>query len=329
VDPVSHFLIGSAVYALAPAEAGAAVAAATLLGAEAPDSDVVIRWARGPVAWLEHHRGPTHGPFGVLGFSAAIAGVISPFTAVPFLSLFLWAVAGAVSHVLFDVTNNYGTQAIWPFSRKRLALDWSPVIDLPLILLLAGGWLVVWLWPGTGRQAVFGIVWAIVLLYYGLRRQWHAKALALVQARFPGASPPDSLSVHPTFLSLTVWRYVVKEEDQFMTGLVSVTRGIVTEPSVSHHRDDAVIAASLQAPTVGVFLRFARHPRAEYKQESPDLYTVRWTDMRYEVDGHSPFSVLAMLDRDLNLLDERLGPRDVPPGDYIRKRLREERGHLS
>lgn len=341
MDPIGHLLIGSAVLAMAPAEAGTAIAVATLVGAEIPDSDYVVKWLKGGPAYLHYHRGPTHGPVGVLALSALTAWVVGFFAVTPFVTLFLWALAGALSHVLFDVTNNYGTQALWPFSSRRLALDWSPIVDLWLVAIIVAGWMYYWAWPGASRQTVFTWVWAVIGVYYVARWRLHDRAATMVMRQFPnagwqgGARPQNEairskpvFSVHPSFLSLSTWRYVVQDGQQFKTGLVSLRRGVVTEPKVSAHHDDAVVSASMQAPLLGVFLNFARHPRAEYTQDSLEQYTVRWTDMRFEVDGYSPFSAEIHLDKELYLLDEQLGPQKAPGKDYILKRWQEERGQF-
>lgn len=339
MDPIGHALIGSAVLAMAPVEGSLAVGAAVLLGAEAPDADVVVKWAKGEAAYLKHHRGATHGPVGVLLLSAVIAWGVALATGQPFALLFTWALAGAFSHVLFDVTNNYGTQALWPFSRTRFALDWSPIIDVWLMLLITAGWLIYWFMPGSDRQVIFTWVWVGILAYYVGRGYLHTRAMKLVKARFPeaswqaGARPEDEaqrqtaqLSVHPCFLNVFGWRYVVQDKDQFLTGLVYVNRGAVTKPWVARHWSDAVVMSSLQSPLVALFKEFARHPRAEYQEKESGITEVRWTDMRFEIEGYSPFTAKAWIDKELHLLDDRLGPRDMPEKEFIRKRLQEERG---
>lgn len=332
MDPIGHFLIGSAVFAMAPNEAGAAVATAVLVSAEAPDIDIVVRWFKGHPAYLRHHRGPTHGPIGVLLLCTLIALVLALFTATDFGTLWSWALAGALSHVIFDVTNNYGTQALWPFNRTRLALDWSPVVDVWLMALIGGGWLVHWLLPGAPRQTIFAVVWGLITLYYATRWYLHRRAGALVVQRFAAALPPGApgvqYSVHPLFLSLYTWRYVVQEEERFLTGLVCLRRGVVTPPTAARHVRDAVINASLQSTMLDIFLEFARHPRADYTVDSFGQYTVRWTDMRFEVDGFSPFTAEVYLDKELRLLDDKLGAQSAPDKEYLRKRWREERGIL-
>jgi inner membrane protein len=339
IDNVSHALIGSAVVALAPAEIQPAVAWAVLIAAEAPDFDFVIRMARGPVTYLKHHRGPTHGLVTLPFQALLIAGLVNwVLPGVGFWPLFWWALAGGLSHVIFDFGNDYGTQGWWPFSRRWIALDIIPVVDVWLLGIIAAGWAVNGVWQGH-RQAVFAAAWLVMAAYVGLRFHLRRRAWRLVADRFGmegacGEAVPcgsgwraERLTVHPTLLSLNAWRYVAQREGEYLTGMVWVHQGRVSEPARAANMKDRVVLASLKSQTVSAFADWARRPRVSVERRE-HLYVVRWSDMRYEDEGFSPFTAYAWLDDELKLVDEGLGPQrpeKLEPG-ALRQRLRKELG---
>lgn len=105
MDPISHAVVGAAIGGLKDPTTPAALYWAAVAGAVIPDIDFVVRIVGGEAAYLDHHRGPTHGPIGWVVQAAVIAGLlawISP--GAPFGSLFLWALFGVLSHIALDLT---------------------------------------------------------------------------------------------------------------------------------------------------------------------------------------------------------------------------------
>jgi inner membrane protein len=341
MDPVSHAMIGSAVAALAPDGTHPAVVWAAMIGAEIPDIDFLVRFWGGRVAYLTNHRGPTHGLAVLPAHAALIAGLLHLiWPEAPLGQLFGWGLAGALSHVLFDFGNDYGTQGLWPFSPRRIARDIIPIVDLWILGLIGLGWLANWLWPGH-RQLVFTAVWLALAAYVGYRLWLHRRARNLVAAKLTEAAcasdgapcghgwEEEGLTVHPTLLSLNAWRYVVRTRGEYLTGMVLVREGVVTEPHRSPNRYDQIVQASLQSPVVGAFARWVRRPRVEVYQEY-GFFRVRWSDMRYEVDGFSPFTAEAVLDADFNVVRADLGSSRpaAASGEMVRQRLRKEMGKI-
>lgn len=327
--------------ALAPDGVHPAVVWGAILGAEAPDIDIVVRLARGPVSYLKAHRGPTHGlavlPVLALGIAGGLK-LLSP--SAPFWQVFSFTLLGCLSHLLSDLGNDYGTQALWPFSRRYIALDLIPIVDWRLLAIIGGGWLGSGLAP-VPRPHFFTGVW-VVLALYAIARFWqHRRAHAIVADRLnlsgdcgegarcgPGWKP-ERISIHPTLFSWNAWRYVVQQPGEFWTGLVWVREGRVSEPERAINVYDQVVLASLQASIVATFASWTRRPRVDVKRRG-DLLEVRWTDMRYEADGFSPFGAYAWLDESLNLVDEGLQPKRTAEVNraMLRRRLRRELGLL-
>lgn len=332
-------MIGSAVVALAPPEISPALVLAVLIAAESPDFDFAIRMAGGPVTYLKHHRGPTHGLITLPVQALLIAGIVNwllPGTG--FWPLFGWTLAGGLSHVLFDLLNDYGTQGFWPFSRRWIALDLIPIIDIWMLGAIIAGWVVNGFWPGH-RQAIFGVVWLLIGAYVVLRFLLRRRAWRLVADRFDmsdacGEAVPcgpgwraERLTIHPTLLSLNAWRYVAQREGEYLTGTVWVWSRTVGNATRAKNEHDRIVLASLKAQTISAFSAWVRRPRVSVERRD-HLYLVRWSEMRYEVDGHSPFTAYAWLDDELKLVDEGLGPNrpDRIDREAVRQRLRKEMG---
>ncbi len=72
LDNVTHTLFGATLGRAAFPRAGRGTTAALLLASNAPDIDIVTT-AGGTLNYLAWHRGPTHGPLGVLGLGAVTA----------------------------------------------------------------------------------------------------------------------------------------------------------------------------------------------------------------------------------------------------------------
>ena len=112
--------------------AAAGTAAARILASNAPDIDIVAT-AGGALKYLEWHRGPSHGPLGIVGLGLLTAGLVwsgrrlfDPGRAanhLPFRQLAIVSIAGVLLHVLMDLPTAYGTRLFSPF-------DFHGFIDL-------------------------------------------------------------------------------------------------------------------------------------------------------------------------------------------------------
>lgn len=341
IDPVSHAVIGSAVAALAPAGAHPAVVWGAILGAEIPDIDFVVRYVKGSVGYLKAHRGPTHG-LAVLPLEALlIAGglcLLSP--SAPFWQVFWFTLLGCLSHVLFDLGNDYGTQGLWPFSNRRIAMDIIPIIDVRLLGIIGFGWFLNGILV-IDRALLFAGVWAALALYVVARYWQNRRAHAVVAQHFhldsdcgEAAACGDGwkwerVTIHPTLFSWNAWRYVIQQPGEIWTGLVWVRESRVSEPERAANTYDQVVLASLKSSVVSAFAGWVRRPRVQVTRQG-GLYEVRWTDMRYEVDGFSPFTAYAWLDESLTLVDEGLQGKQPQAIDraMVRRRFRREMGLL-
>src|SRR5205814_8381635 len=75
VDNLTHTLFGLTLARTALGRAGRGTTAALVVASNAPDVDIVAT-ASGALSYLRWHRGPTHGPIGLIGLGLATASLV-------------------------------------------------------------------------------------------------------------------------------------------------------------------------------------------------------------------------------------------------------------
>jgi membrane-bound metal-dependent hydrolase YbcI (DUF457 family) len=212
VDNLTHSLFG---WTLARAGVGRGVPYATatlILASNAPDADVVTAMAGG-VEYLAAHRGPTHGPIGVIGLGLAVAALVTVWhrwrglrgqaaagdtpAASVFRRSWLLAMAGVVGHVLMDLPTVYATRLLSPFSGAWYAFDWMPIIDVYLWLVLIGA-VIAGRATGRRRQAAL-VALSLMACDYAGRALLHQRALAQ-GAAFDASGVHAPCATAPTFV---------------------------------------------------------------------------------------------------------------------------------
>ncbi len=148
-----------------------------------PDADYFFLFSN-RLAHIRHHRAFSHSLMAQPLFALLGAG-LAWLLGGPrwFLPIFFLGVAVLTTHILIlDLATSYGTQLLYPFSRKRYTVDCLFIVDPYLTGLLLAGALVVpfpgWgLWAGRGFLAAAG-------LYVALCAGYHRQALALARQVF-------------------------------------------------------------------------------------------------------------------------------------------------
>jgi inner membrane protein len=256
LDNVTHTLFGATLARAAFGGMGRGTTTALVLASNAPDIDIVTT-AGGALNYLTWHRGPTHGPLGVLGLGLATAALVwaglrwldrDPRAEhAPYLTLAGAAMAGVGLHILMDLPTSYGTRLLSPFSWRWHAIDLMPIVDIYLLIVLAGGLLVGRRSIGLGRRLAL-VALAFLALNYVVRAAAHHRVLAEASRlmapilpapcadavgpslidRWPIETPvnPRDRAVHrclietaaiPTFVSPFQWQVVARLSDSYQT----------------------------------------------------------------------------------------------------------------
>lgn len=213
MDNVTHTLFALTLARTRLGKAGRGATAALVIASSAPDIDVITT-ADSALSYLAWHRGPTHGPLGIIGLGLATAAVVwmgakyldsrrrAPADARQHVSigrLAVVSIVGVFLHVAMDAATPYGTRALSPFGWQWIATDWMPIVDLCLLAILIGGLLLGR--DAAGRTRNVTIVLALVAANYGVHAAAHQRALAAVPRVFgplpspcPGAHRAGELS---------------------------------------------------------------------------------------------------------------------------------------
>ena len=203
MDNVTHTLFALTLARTRLGRTGRGATTALVLASNAPDIDIVTALG-GSASYLTWHRGPTHGPLGILalGFLTAVcvwgvgrfvAGARAPDDArrgprASFATLFLLGLVGVTGHILMDLPTSYGTRLLSPFSWHWFAADWMPIIDIYLLMALAAG-LVFGRLSSQARRLNVAIVLVIMAANYGVRAVAHQEALMLAPRLFGPTLP--------------------------------------------------------------------------------------------------------------------------------------------
>lgn len=185
MDPIAHTLTGGALAAAGLKRATPLATAALLIGANAPDVDVLTSFA-GEYASLAHRRGWTHGVLALAVWPFIVTGGLiafdrwrrrrepdgEPIRPGPLLAVSTLAV---LTHPTLDWLNNYGMRWLMPFDGRWFYGDALFIID-PWVWLVLGG--VVFL--AHSERAAAKAAWALFALL--------ASILVFVTDEVPAAS---------------------------------------------------------------------------------------------------------------------------------------------
>lgn len=202
MDPIAHTLTGAALASAGLRRVTPLATAALVIGANAPDVDVVMNFA-GDYAALAHRRGWTHGVLALVVLPFVVAGVLlaydrivrrrtgaAPARAGPLLALSALAV---LTHPMLDWLNNYGLRWLMPFDGRWFYGDALFIID-PWVWLTLGGVLCL----AHSRSALSIASWvtfaalATALIFTAAdvpavaRGMWAVGIAAIASARFAG-----------------------------------------------------------------------------------------------------------------------------------------------
>src|SRR5689334_1782510 len=190
--------------------AGRGTTAALVIASNAPDVDILTSLG-GAGSYLHWHRGPTHGPLGVLVLGLATAAGVAVWTRrsrsghdAPFGILFPIAALGVLFHILMDLPTSYGTRLLSPFDWHWFAVDWMPIVDLYLLIALAAG-LVFGRGSPDARRRNAAIVLAVMAANYGVRAVAHHQALALAPRLFGPTLPQPCPGLAPGTAVVDSW----------------------------------------------------------------------------------------------------------------------------
>jgi inner membrane protein len=214
VDNVTHSLFGLTLARTPLGRAGKGATVALLLASNAPDIDIVAT-AGGATKYLEWHRGMTHGPLGWVGLAFVTAAIVAGGRRLnpkwrdedadaSFAMLASVSLVGILFHVLMDLPTSYGIRLFSPFDWHWYALDWLPIVDVYLLVVLAAG-LFFGRKTDEARRRNASIVLSLTAAIYAVHGVAHDRAMTLAPRLFGPTLPQPCGGLPPPAALLDRW----------------------------------------------------------------------------------------------------------------------------
>jgi membrane-bound metal-dependent hydrolase YbcI (DUF457 family) len=342
VDNITHSLFALTLASAGLRRAGRGSTAALLVASNIPDIEVLTALTGGRVEYLAVHRGPTHGPLG-LGLAVATAAAVwlalrvwrREERSATFLALLAVSTIGFLGHIALDLATSYGTRVLSPFRSTWYGVDWMPIVDVYLLVILAAGLAVGLMRPAWRTRAAAA---ALLLMAgdYALHAGAHEVALrdavSLQEAALPGSvarlgpgfhyldgeDPAALPAALPTLVSPFTWRLVLRAPEGFRVEEIDLLDGRSPADLITFPDDrGGAVARAATAPLARIFLDFSRFPAAEALPHPNGDVTVHWYDLRFarhqdepgDLRRHtSPFGVWVRVSAAGEILGQGLGP---------------------
>jgi len=278
MDIVTHGITGVLVARALPSGDGRSMMAAGLVGAAAPDVDIVARlWD--PMAAITVHRTATHSFLGGGVVALVVAGLVWGFSRENFLRLFGVTYLGLLSHIGLDLLTSFGTAILWPLTDRRFALAQHYIID-PIFSTIALAFLIASFRLREKRAAFTKIGLAGILLYVFVTAA-HQK---LVVSRWQGIIASQGIrpirsAVLPLFPGPFHWLAVSETENAFYQQDFWLYES-PSEPVrlFSKTKEDLKEVEGLRE--VQLFLNFARFPWKHVRIDGP-FRLVEYRDLAF------------------------------------------------
>jgi inner membrane protein len=248
-----------------------------LIAANAPDVDIVSA-AGGSLNYLHYHRHMTHALIAMPVMALVSAALVRVCVRKPihWAGAFAAALIAVASHLALDWTNVYGIRMLLPFSGEWLRLDTTNVVDLwiwgvcalgvagPFLARLVGSEIA----SGGARTRHHGrgaawFVLLLVLLYDSARGIMQARAVTSLTSRLYEDAVPVHAIATPDSVNPMRWRGVVETDGAYVVQEVNLALPdpAAARPEVFHKPDpEPAIEAARRANTFQEFLRFSQFP---------------------------------------------------------------------
>lgn len=282
MDPVSHVAVGR-ILAGFPERCARGCIAAAVLGALAPDIDVVLV----PFGWdryLRVHEAGTHsilGTFACALLVALVVGFVRRAARYGMLVFFAWI--GTLSHLTLDLLSSARHRLGWPFVEAVVSLPAVAMADPWLLGICAAGLLVVLAIrsPDRSRRAGHAVI-AAAVVFLALKGVLGASALASYRsARDARGDPVQARVIEASWASLDTWNVLDRTPHRlrfWRSRARQPAEEVFSWPVVA---ESGLVHASRSLSTVRNFLRSHELAFAVELPQEPNRTLVLWSDIRF------------------------------------------------
>lgn len=304
MDPVTHGIIGLGIAALSgqPISIENPLVVGAVLGAVAPDLDVVVKYW-GNYQYLKHHRGVSHSIIGLAGISLAITFGLSLFyKEASFLNLFLWVFLGSASHTFFDILNSYGVRPLLPFNNKKIVAGLLMLYD-PFITALSLGLIFI----NVDRTTkVLGTV-ILVSLYIVFRILIKNRVKRILNNRFKIEERKSTLYVLPAMMNFFKWDFVIQTKGynivgqiNFITNKIKIKKKLIKENS-------KLIKKAYKTDLGKYFREFSPVTHVEIVEQNNSI-ELKITDLRFYLRNNFMHHVTIVFDENNQVIEKAFHP---------------------
>jgi membrane-bound metal-dependent hydrolase YbcI (DUF457 family) len=317
MDPLTHVLASYTLKRAAFPRAPRSTTIAMLIAGTIADIDLLSAYVS-PSAFLTFYRTYAHSLLADLLFSLLVT---LPFLLrkreptkiqTPSLPIFIAALASALLHLLLDLCQSTGIELLWPFSRRRFALDWLANVDLWILGILLAGILL----PALSRLVTeeigakskgprgkvgASLALASMLLYIVLRFVLHGNALAALESRTYRGESPRKAAAFPESSSPFRWRGIVETASALHEVEIEVGPAASFDPdsAITSYKPETspALDAARDTAVARRFLQAARFPKATV-EKTPDGFHILLRAFPYSRDASSGLRLHALIETD-------------------------------
>ena len=310
MDSGTHLVMGVALGGLAMADpvvanhpiTFTAVIVGTIIGSQAPDIDTVLK-LRNNAVYIRHHRGITHSIPATLIWPILLTAILSLiFQGANTFHMWLWTQLAVFLHVLVDIFNAYGTQALRPFSKKWIALGVINTFD-PFIFGLHCIGILFWVF-GSNPVLTFTIMYVIIVIYYIVRFALQKAVKKAVQGTLRDA---EYVIIAPT-MRFFYWRVAAASKTHYYVGRAyRRTINIYDKFEIKPLPKTPYVNKALTDSNLQSFVLFSPIYRWEISELDNGLTEVRLIDLRYRSNNRYPFVAVAHINDDLEIVNSYTG----------------------
>jgi len=274
----------------------------------------------GPSEYLRWHRTFTHSLLVSAVVSLALGLLCTLLTKKPaqtrvsHFALFSTILLAGWLHLAMDASQYAGVELFWPFSNRRIELDWLPNIDpwilailvlavaIPELLHLVSSEIGAKEKRPRGRTgAIIGLV--ALIFYVSARAVFHSDALAAIQARTYRGELPRRAAALPDSMSPFSWHGIIETESALRLLGINTWSGTSFDPEsgVTLYKPEAspVLDEARESPAAQKFLSIARFPKAAV-EKTVDGSKVQLRDLVYTAVADSRNELVVVVRIDAN-----------------------------
>jgi inner membrane protein len=308
MDPITHALIGGAIYKVSGGQASIfdPMFTASVLGAMAPDIDCIFKYW-GQYVYQKNHRGMTHSILGLITLSIGITFInYLIYPNMNILNVFIFALLGCLSHTLTDILNSYGTRALWPIFKKKIALNVLMLFDPILAAILLA---IILLDKKAMYACSMGLVIYILFrisckffISYRLSKMFNINI--------------KRVKVLPSVLSLNKWHFIIRFNKYSMVGSKNLFRKKIFIIKRFYDIDNKGKQNAMSTQIGRFFQDFTPLFNVECQNiDGKNVYT--FTDMRHYLLGHFVHHAFATFNENGVLKEQIFSPYSLSKKIYI------------